>query len=119
MAPAVLVFDETAWRVATERRLPQALVTVNPDLFSEYVVPAQRLRAVFDVIVTSSAERTADKSTLCEIALRRLGFYGRRSDALLIDNRFDLVEAWRNVGGAGYWFESDNQFKRELPRLLS
>jgi hypothetical protein len=115
----LLVFNETAWRVATERRLPQALFTVNPDLFSEYVVPAQRLRGVFDVIVTSSAERTADKSTLCEIALRRLGFYGRRSDALLIDNRFDLVEAWRNVGGAGYWFESDNQFKREVPRLLS
>jgi FMN phosphatase YigB (HAD superfamily) len=73
---------------------------------------------VFDVIVTSSAEQTADKPTLCEIALDRLGFDGDRSDALLIDNRLDLIEAWRNVGGAGYWFQSDERFKHDLPRLL-
>lgn len=29
----------TAWRVANEHRLPQALVTVNPDLFVEHVTP--------------------------------------------------------------------------------
>jgi hypothetical protein len=114
----LLAFNETAWRVATERSLPQALVTVNPDLFTEQVVPAYRLRAVFDVIVTSSAEQTADKTVLCEIALDRLGFDRDRSDALLIDNRLDLIEAWRNVGGAGYWFQSDDRFTRDLPRLL-
>jgi FMN phosphatase YigB (HAD superfamily) len=114
----LLAFNETAWRVATERSLPQALVTVNPDLFSEHVVPAHRLRAVFDVIVTSSAEQTADKPMLCEIALHRLRFDGDRSDALLIDNRLDLIEAWRKVGGAGYWFQSDDRFKHDLPCLL-
>jgi hypothetical protein len=36
----LLAFNETAWPVATERSLPRALVTVNPDLFSEHVVPA-------------------------------------------------------------------------------
>ena len=114
----LLAFNETAWRVATERSLCQALVTVNPDLFCEHVVPAHCLRAVFDVIVTSSAEQTADKPTLCEIALDRLRFDGDRSDALLIDNRLDLIEGWRNVGGAGYWFQSDERFKHDLPRLL-
>src|SRR5262245_53345594 len=56
-----LRFHEHAWRVARERRLPQALVTVNPDLFEEWIVPDHRLRDVFDVIVMSYAERTTDK----------------------------------------------------------
>jgi hypothetical protein len=114
-----LVFNETAWRVACERRLPQALVTVNPDLFGEFVVPAHRLHDVFDVIVMSFAESTDEKSALCDIALDRLGLAGPRSDALLIDNRLDLVEGWRNVGGTGYWFRSDARFRADLPSLLA
>ena len=54
-----LVFNETAWRVAKERWLPQALVTVNPDLFTDHVVPVHGLTAVFDVIVVSSAMAVA------------------------------------------------------------
>jgi FMN phosphatase YigB (HAD superfamily) len=113
-----LAFNETAWRVASERRLRQALVTVNPDLFADFTVPAHGLDNVFDVIVMSFAERTDDKPALCDIALDRLGFTGSRSDALLIDNRLDLVKAWRNVGGAGYWFQSDQRFSADLPSLL-
>jgi FMN phosphatase YigB (HAD superfamily) len=112
-----IAFNETAWRVARERRLPQALVTVNPDLLAAVVVPAYGLDEVFEVIVTSSAEQTDDKSALCDIALDRLGFTGPRSDALLIDNRLDLVQAWRDLGGAGYWFESDETFRADLPSL--
>lgn len=112
-----LVFHETAWRVASARRLPQALVTVNPDLFADFVVPAHRLDDVFDVVVISFAERTVDKPELCDIALDRLGFTGPRSDALLIDNRLDLVEAWKQAGGAGYWFETDEKLRADLPTL--
>jgi phosphoglycolate phosphatase-like HAD superfamily hydrolase len=104
--------------LASERRLPQALVTVNPDLFADFVVPAHGLDDVFDVIVMSFEELTDDKPTLCDIALDRLGFTGPRSDALLIDNRRDLVEAWRDVGGTGYWFQSDQQLRADLPSLL-
>ena len=113
-----LLFNETAWRLASERRLPQALVTVNPDLFADFVVPAHGLDDVFDVIVMSFEELTDDKPTLCDIALDRLGFAGPRSDALLIDNRRDLVEAWRDVGGTGYWFQNDHQLRADLPSLL-
>ena len=113
-----LLFNETAWRLASERRLPQALVTVNPDLFADFVVPAHGLDDVFDVIVMSFEDLTDDKPTLCDIALDRLGFTGPRSDALLIDNRRDLVEAWRDVGGTGYWFQSDQQLRADLPSLL-
>jgi hypothetical protein len=114
-----LAFNDTAWRVACERRMPQALVTVNPDLLADFVVPAHRLDDVFDVIVMSFAESTDEKSALCDIALDRLGFTGPRSDALLIDNRLDLVERWRNVGGSGYWFQSDERFRADLPSLFA
>jgi phosphoglycolate phosphatase-like HAD superfamily hydrolase len=113
-----LVFNETAWRVAKERWLPQALVTVNPDLFTDHIVPVHGLTAVFDVIVVSSAEGTDDKSELCDRALTRLGYSGPRSAALLIDNRRDLVNAWIDTGGAGYLFHSDQQFHTDLPNLL-
>lgn len=77
--------------------------------------PAHELAVVFDVIVVSFAEGTADKPSLCRIALDRLGFVGDRSAALLIDDRNDLVHAWQQVGGAGYWFRSDEQFRRDIP----
>lgn len=113
-----LVFHETAWGVASRRRLPQALVTVNPDLFADFISPAHGLDGVFDVIVVSCEELTDDKSALCDIALERLGVTGPRSKALLIDNRLDLVEAWRDVGGAGYWFQGDQKFRADLSALL-
>lgn len=113
-----LAFNPSAWRVARERRLPQAIVTVNPDLFSDHVVPVHDLEEVFDLIVASWMEGTTDKPDLCDIALRRLRFGGARSEALLIDNRAELVEAWRDRGGAGYWFRDDAQFERDLPALL-
>jgi phosphoglycolate phosphatase-like HAD superfamily hydrolase len=114
-----ITFHSTAWRVARERRLPQGLVTVNPDLFADFVVPLHALADVFDVIVVSFEERTADKPTLCDTALDRLGYTGSRSSALLIDNRIDLVEAWRGVGGAAYCFQSDRQFSQDVPSLFS
>jgi phosphoglycolate phosphatase-like HAD superfamily hydrolase len=112
-----IVFNETAWRVASQRRLPQALVTVNPDLFADFVAPAHGLADVFDALVMSFREGTDDKPALCHTALQRLGYAGARSRALLIDNRLDLVEAWRTVGGIGYWFESDQRFRTDLPGL--
>lgn len=113
-----LVFNPTAWRVAKERRRPQALVTVNPDLFAEYVVGEHELASVFDTVVVSALEGTADKNELCVRAIERLGFDGARSQVLLIDNRPDLIEAWRRSGGSGYWFRTDEQFARDVPALL-
>jgi hypothetical protein len=114
-----LEFNVTALRVATERRVPQALVTVNPDIFGQWIVPRYDLTTTFDTIVISSAERTNDKNELCDIALDRLGIdRGDRSHALLIDNRVDLVEAWQVAGGAGYWFRGDERFGRDLHALL-
>lgn len=112
-----LAFHETACSVARQRRLPQALVTVNPDIVPELVVPAHGLGDVFDVIVASCTEGTDDKSALCDIALDRLGHSGDRGHALLIDNRHDLVQAWEAAGGLGYHFHDDRTFAADLPSL--
>jgi FMN phosphatase YigB (HAD superfamily) len=114
-----IAFNATTWRVARERHFPQALVTVNPDLFAEFIVTAFALEDVFDVIVVSYAEHTSNKSELCRAALDRLEFRGDRSRALLIDNRLDLVDAWRDIGGTGYWFQSDEQFAHDVAGLLA
>jgi phosphoglycolate phosphatase-like HAD superfamily hydrolase len=113
-----IAYHPVAWRVAAERRLPQALVTVNPDSFISRIVGSHGLEAMFDVIVVSSAEGTTDKVRLCEVALRRLGFDGDRRDALLIDNRKDLIDAWCSSGGAGYWYQGDEAFEADLAELL-
>ena len=57
-----LVPHRAAWRIASERRRPQALVTVNPVMLERWIVPHYGLAAMFDVIVISAAERTADKT---------------------------------------------------------
>ena len=111
-----ITFHPVAWRIASERHRPQALVTVNPDLFVDRVVGAHDLDRVFDTIVVSASEGLDDKTRLCEIALRRLGYTGPRRQALLIDNRPDLTESWERNGGSAYWYRGDPAFEADLAR---
>jgi phosphoglycolate phosphatase-like HAD superfamily hydrolase len=113
-----VTFHRFTWQSARQRRAVQALVTVNPDLFVQRIVPAYGLRAVFDAVVVSSIEGTTDKVRLCEIALQRVDHEGDRQSALLIDNRVDLVEAWERVGGRGYVYVSDEIFEEDAAALF-
>ena len=106
-----LQFFEHAWAAARAHARPQALVTVNSDGFSRFVVPRYDLDSVFDAIVTSWEEHTMDKARLCEIALDRLGGHDP-AEALLIDNMEANVEAWRALGGQAYLFVGDDEFAR-------
>jgi FMN phosphatase YigB (HAD superfamily) len=99
-------FFEGAWAAAHAHTLPQAIVTVNSDVFSRFVVPKYALDSVFDAIVTSWEEHTMEKAQLCEIALERLGGHDP-AEALLIDNIEANVEAWRARGGQAYLFTTD------------
>jgi FMN phosphatase YigB (HAD superfamily) len=114
-----ITFHPFAWQIAVERRRPQALVTVNPDLFIERVARPYGLYEHFDTIVVSCTEETDDKTTLCELALDRLALGAERPDALLIDNRRDHVEAWQRSGGAAYLYRGDDTFAADLPTLLA
>ena len=111
-------FFDLPWSVARRCSLPQALVTVNPDGFSDFVVPHYRLHEVFDVIVTSWEERTLDKGVMGLTALKRLGGSILPGEALLIDNKSHNIEAWESRGGRGYLFRSEEEFQRDLGTAL-
>jgi hypothetical protein len=95
--------------------LPQAIVTINPDMFSDCVIPNYQLDKMFETIVTSWEEGTLDKSDLCDIALARLDGVAERSAALLVDNRIENVERWRARGGVAYHFTGDAAFASNPP----
>lgn len=106
-------FYEHAWAAARARDLPQALVTVNPDVFRELVMANHPIDDVFDVVVISAEEGTESKTELCRRALTRLGCEDP-ARALLIDNLESNVDAWRALGGAAYRFRSDAEFGSRL-----
>lgn len=112
-------FFDLPLRIARGSSLPQAIVTINPDGFSDLVVPSYRLRETFNPIVTSWEERTLDKAALCLIALQRLGGSIPPSDALLVDNRSENVDAWQACGGRGYLFRGEQRFREDLGGRLS
>lgn len=96
------------------RHLPQAIVTVNPDIFSDIIVPVCEFASSCDAIVTSWEERTTDKRVLGELAIDRLGLSCENGEALLIDNKRSNIDDWISVGGAGYRFIDDDTFARDV-----
>jgi phosphoglycolate phosphatase-like HAD superfamily hydrolase len=111
-------FFDHAMKAVQSCQLPQAIVTINSDIFSQQVVPNYRLNQLFETIVTSWEEKTLDKSDLCDIALQRLGGVSDRSGALLIDNRIENVESWRARGGIAFHFTGNEAFASEPPDLF-
>jgi len=98
---------------------PQAIVTINPDVFSEVVVPAYDLSARFDAIVTSWEARTLSKADLCDVAMSRLAGGLDRQACLLIDNRMENVAQWRTRGGAAWLFQDCGGLADYLAPLVS
>jgi FMN phosphatase YigB (HAD superfamily) len=90
----------------------QAIVTVNPDLFSQ-VTDHYGLADKFDLIVTSWEAGTDDKAELCREAMSRLGV-DDSSRTVLIDNLQTNVDAWIAEGAAAYRFVDDDLFARDL-----
>ncbi len=109
-----IVFYDYTYSFFKARHLPQAIVTVNPDLFSEVIVVAHDLDSYCDTIVTSWEERTVDKAILCELAVERMPFELERGHALLIDNKQTNVEGWREAGGLGYHYTTDAAFRHDI-----
>ena len=97
-----------------DRHLPQAIVTVNPALFSEVIVPAYAFDEVTDAIVVSGEERTIDKGELCRRALDRINCGCDSSQALLIDNKQSNLDAWARRGGIGYLYTRDSAFEQDV-----
>ena len=96
------------------QHLPQAIVTVNPDLFSEVIVPRWNLNQYCGAIVTSWEQRTDDKNILNRVAIERLGLNCRNGEALLIDNKQENFDRWLSRDCAAYLSTTDDQFGRDL-----
>ena len=115
---SISFFDESL-RVVEACRLPQVLVTVNPPLFSEPLVPQYAVFKRFEMIVTSWEERVLDKAELCAVALSRLQVAIAPSAALPIDNMSDNVKQWEQRGGQGYWFRGPEVLQGDLSGALA
>lgn len=102
-----LKFNHRVLGLAAKGSLPQALVTVNSDIFTEVVASHYGLTKMFDVIVTSWQEGFSDKGLLCEIARMWLDPNLMPGECLLIDNIADNVAAWEARGGVGLHFTSE------------
>lgn len=109
-------FFEQTYAFFQARHLPQAIVTVNPDLFSEIIVPVCGFEADCNAIVTSWEERTIDKRVLNRIAIERLELDCGNNAALLIDNKLSNIDDWIGSGGAGYHYTSDEAFTRDVAK---
>jgi beta-phosphoglucomutase-like phosphatase (HAD superfamily) len=100
--------------LVTSCRLPQALVTVNPDAFSELILPRHELLRHFEPVITSWQEGTLDKGELCAAALARLPGGIAPAEALLLDNLPENVAAWRKRGGRGHVYTGDSDLQAAL-----
>lgn len=107
-------FYEFTYSFFRNKRLPQAIVTVNPSLWSEFISPRYALHEVADVIVTSWEEGTTHKGLLCNVALGRFAETFEPGESLLIDNKAANIDAWKAKGGLGYQFVDDAQFERDV-----
>ena len=96
---------------------PQAIVTVNPDIFTNIVVPEYQLDRRVDLIVTSWQQGTEDKVALCECAVAQLRIAAPLKECLLVDSRADHVLAWRSNGGEAYHFLGEDTFCEEFSAI--
>jgi len=109
-------FSPVLHQFALTQETPQAIVTVNPDIFTEIIVPHYKLTESFDPIITSWQEKELNKADLCDITLKRLSI--ERSSALLIDNMKGNIDEWMARGGKGYWYRGDSSFINEITIIL-
>jgi hypothetical protein len=113
----VSLYDDVM-ALAAKLQAPQAIVTINPDIFSEVVVPEYDLGMRFATIVTSWEERTLSKADLCDVAMSRLPGAIDRAACLLIDNRMDNIAEWRARGGAAWLFQGCGALTAHLSQLV-
>ena len=112
-----VVFFQRVLELTNQCKLPQAIVTVNPDIFTEIVVPTFQLDRRFSTIITSWECRNSRKADLCDVARARLDRSLRRDECLLIDNKLENVSAWCDRGGVSFHFHSEDDMSSIRERL--
>lgn len=106
-----------AWLERLNGEMLQAVVTVNPWEF-EGIAAACGLVPLVDVIVTSAEVGSASKVVMARRARELLGLDDRLDATLLIDNRLDNVEEFRQSGGRAFHF-TRQRFAAEAETLFA
>jgi FMN phosphatase YigB (HAD superfamily) len=112
-----LRFNPAVWEFAQAQRgqgRKTALVTGNFDVFTNVIVPAHGLAAVFDMIVNSSDHGTWDKRKLWPIAFERLGQGISYKNSLLIEDGEKEPAQFRALGGQAYQYAGEEGFQMWL-----
>ena len=112
-------FFDKVTRVVKRCEIPQVLVTINPDIFSDVVVPHYSLDKLFEIIVTSWQEKCDRKADLCDVAISRVNCGLKREEALLIDNSRENVRDWVSRGGRAYMFTGESDLVESLAPVIS
>ena len=101
-------------QAAREKGYYMAIVTVNSDVFTTDVVPGLKLDTYFDCIINSSDHTTIDKNTLCTIAMSKLDNDLDFKDCLLLDDNEQNIQNFITLGGKGYTYTNDENFREWL-----
>jgi len=84
-----------------------ALVTANMDIFTEVVVPAHDLDAVFDLVLNTADHRTLDKSILWRKAFDAFGPEHSFAASVLIEDSPKMVNLFESLGGHAHRYQGD------------
>lgn len=115
-----MTFNPAVWAFARAQRYhgrKTALVTANMDVFTEVVVPAHRLDAVFDVILNTADYHELRKDVLWDHAFVMLGEGIGYTNSLLIEDGPVDPALFRARGGVAYQYETDERFRAWLAEL--
>lgn len=110
-------FNEAVWRFAIRQRAAgrkTAIVTVNMDVFTKFVVPFHHLNDKFDIIINSFDYQEIDKTVLWAKAFEALGHGIGYSHSLLVEDGPKNVRRFRENGGYAYQYENDEKFLKWL-----
>jgi hypothetical protein len=108
-----LAFNPAVWQFARAQRQQQrktALVTANMDVFTDIVVPAHGLAAVFDVILNTADYHDLRKELLWDRAFATLGDGIGYHNSLLIEDGAKEPALFRERGGLAYQYHDDHQY---------
>lgn len=114
-----IFFFPKTWEFVTSCGLPQAIVTINPDIFDDWIVPNYNLGKYFNPIIASYELKTLSKAKICLEALKQFSTEINPSSALLIDNKEENIKEWAECGGAGYLYKDDNTFHRDIGKIIN
>jgi FMN phosphatase YigB (HAD superfamily) len=112
-----LHFNPAVWQLAEAQQIgghKTVLVTINIDVFSDFIVPFYQLDGLFDVIVNSSDYGTDNKLVLWHIAFEQLGDGITYDNSLLIDDSPKWTTAFANKGGNAFLYRNDAEFEEWL-----